>query len=57
MYFYFSIPDNLNPSKIIPLNYEKNKQSNYIKMLHNIKHFAQCNDFFDKVQDLLTMTE
>ena len=26
-------------------------------MLHNIKHFAQCNYFIDKVQNLLTMTE
>jgi len=27
-------------------------------MLHNIKHFAQCNDtdYIDKVQDMLTMT-
>ena len=30
-----------------------------LKMLHNIKHFAQCNDtdYIDKVQDMLTMTE
>ena len=26
-------------------------------MLHNIEHFAQCNGYIDKVQDMLTVTE